>query len=78
MGMPVTTPIVKLIPKNPGPEARRVFVLLAEFDIAVRSAMVFRITMSGARPIVSCGKMIMERDGEGEVKPVKEESLVHD
>ena len=52
MGMPVTTPATKLMPK--------IFVqkraASSYIGLLVRSPSVLKATISGARPMVSCGK----------------------
>ncbi len=51
MGIPVTTPITKLIPKTCAQKrAARLYS-----GLPVRRYIVFKITISGASPIVSCG-----------------------
>ena len=52
MGMPVSTPMRKLIPKILA-QKRAAWLYVSS---PVRSAKLFRITMSGARPMVSWGK----------------------
>ena len=74
MGIPVTTPITKLMPKIL-PEKRA--ALIVELIVAAANASVFRIRISGASPIVSCGKEIMKRDRKGKMQPVHQEGVIH-